>query len=64
MCRANPLCGGPRIPGELLKLGVDIGQTSVAKYMVRHRKPPSQTWRTFLDHRWLEADLGLLGGSE
>jgi hypothetical protein len=50
MCRANPLCGAPRIPGELLKLGIDIGQTSVAKYMVRHRKPPSPTWRTFLDN--------------
>ena len=33
---------------ELLKLGVDIGQTSVAKYMVRRRDPPSQGWRTFL----------------
>src|SRR6202007_2162044 len=43
------LCGGaPRIHGELLKLGVDIGQTSVAKYMVRRRDPPSQGWRTFL----------------
>ena len=35
---------------ELLKLSIDIGQTSVGKYMVRHRKPPSQTWRTFLDN--------------
>jgi hypothetical protein len=61
---AHPLWGAPRIPGELLKLGVDIGQTSVAKYMVRQRKPPSPTWRTFLDHRWLEAGLGLWGGSE
>jgi hypothetical protein len=34
----------------LLKLGIDVGQTSVAKYMVRVRKPPSQTWRTFLDN--------------
>jgi hypothetical protein len=33
---------------QLLKLGVDIGQTSVAKYMVRRRDPPSQGWRTFL----------------
>ena len=49
MCRANPLWGAPRIHGELLKLGVDIGPTSVAKYMVRQRKPPSPTWRTFLD---------------
>ena len=45
---ANPLWGAPRIHGELLKLGVDIGQTSVAKYMVRRRDPPSQGWRTFL----------------
>jgi transposase InsO family protein len=34
----------------LLKLGIDIGETSVGKYLVRHRKPPSQTWRTFLDN--------------
>src|SRR3979411_1919752 len=45
---ANPLWGAPRIHGELLKLGVGIGQTSVAKYMVRRRDPPSQGWRTFL----------------
>jgi transposase InsO family protein len=48
MSLANPLWGTPRIHGELLKLGVDIGQTSVAKYMARHRKPPSQGWKTFL----------------
>jgi hypothetical protein len=36
--------------GELLKVGIDIGQTSVGKYMLHHRKPPSQTWRTFLDN--------------
>ena len=45
---ANPLWGAPRIHGELLKLGIDIGQTSVAKYMARRRKPPSQGWKTFL----------------
>jgi transposase InsO family protein len=45
---ANPLWGAPRIHGELLKLGTDIGQTSVAKYMARRRRPPSQDWRTFL----------------
>jgi hypothetical protein len=50
MSLANPLWGAPRIHGELLKLGVDIGQTSVAKYMVRRRDPPSQGWRTFLRH--------------
>src|SRR3954447_26398687 len=47
---ANPLWGAPRIHGELLKLGVDVGQTWVAKYMARHRKPPSQGWRTFLSN--------------
>ena len=50
MSRDNPLWGAPRIHGELLKLGIDIGETSVAKYMVRGRKPPSQTWRTFLEN--------------
>ena len=48
MSLANPLWGAPRIHGELLKLGIEIGQTSVAKYMARHRKPPSQGWKTFL----------------
>jgi len=50
MSRENQLWGAPHIHGELLKLGIEISQTSVAKYMVRHRKPPSQTWRTFLDN--------------
>ena len=50
MSRENPLWGAPRIHGELLKLGIDVGQSSVSKYMVRHRKPPSQSWRTFLDN--------------
>src|SRR5450432_3534813 len=50
MSRANPLWGAPRIHGELLKLGIDIGETSVSKYMVRQRTSPSQTWRTFLDN--------------
>src|SRR6478672_12479079 len=48
MSIANPLWGAPRIHGELLKLGIDIGQTSVAKYMAKQRDPPSQGWRTFL----------------
>ena len=48
MSTANPLWGAPRIHGELLKLGIQISQATVAKYMVRQRKPPSQTWRTFL----------------
>jgi len=50
MCRDNPLWGAPRIHGELLKLGVNIAESSVSKYMVRYRKPPSQTWRTFLEN--------------
>jgi len=50
MCRENPGWGAPRIHGELLKLGIDIGESSVSKYMVRGRKPPSQTWRTFLEN--------------
>src|SRR3974390_89211 len=45
---ANPLWGAPRIHGELLKLGIDVGQTTVAKYMARNRRPPSQGWKTFL----------------
>jgi hypothetical protein len=50
MSRNNPRWGAPRIPGEWLKLGFEITQPTVAKYMVRHRKPPSQSWRSFLDH--------------
>ena len=50
MCRENPSWGAPRIHGELLKLGIDIGESSVRKCMVRGRKPPSQTWRTFLEN--------------
>ncbi len=48
MSVANPLWGAPRIHGELLKLGIDVGQTTVAKYMARRRMPPSQGWKTFL----------------
>ena len=52
MSRNNPLWGAPRLHGELLKLGIAITEPAVAQYMVRHRKPPSQTWRTFLqNHR-------------
>src|SRR6266404_2308560 len=50
MSIANPLWGAPRIHGELLKLGIDIGQTSVAKYIARRRGPPSQGWKTFLNN--------------
>src|SRR5258705_8720263 len=48
MSIANPLWGAPRIHGELLKLGIGVGQTTVAKYMARSRQPPSQGWKTFL----------------
>ena len=44
----NQLWGAPRIHGELLKLGFEVAQSSVAKYMVKRREPPSQGWRTFL----------------
>jgi putative transposase len=50
MSLANPRWGAPRIHGELLKLGFELSQATVAKYMVRRRKPPSQTWRTFLQN--------------
>jgi hypothetical protein len=50
MSRENPFWGAPRIHGELLKLGIDIGETSVGKYMVRAKKPPSQSWLTFLEN--------------
>jgi hypothetical protein len=48
MANENPLWGAPRIHGELLKLGFDISQATVAKYMARPTSSPSQSWRTFL----------------
>jgi hypothetical protein len=48
MSKENPLWGAPRIHGELLKLGFDVAESTVSKYLVKHRGPPSQTWRTFL----------------
>ena len=48
MCRENPLWGAPRIQSELVLLGHDVAESTVAEYMVRGQKPPSQTWRTFL----------------
>jgi putative transposase len=50
MSEANALWGAPRIHGELQKLGLEISQATVSKYMACRRTPPSQTWRTFLDH--------------
>ena len=48
MSRSNPLWGAPRIHGELLKLGIEVSQATVSKYMVHHCKPPYQSWRAFL----------------
>ena len=48
MSAANPRWGAPRIHGELGKLDIKVSEITVAKYMVRHRSPPSQKWRTFL----------------
>jgi transposase InsO family protein len=48
MNKENPLWGAPRIHGELLKLGFDVAESTVSKYMARRRGPPSQSWRTFL----------------
>ena len=48
MSTENPIWGAPRIHGELLKLGFAVAQSTVAKYMVKRRGPPSQAWRTFL----------------
>jgi len=48
MAEVNPLWGAPRIHGELIKLGIDVSQATVAAYMPRRRRPPSPTWRTFL----------------
>ena len=50
----NPGWGAPRIHGELLQLGIDIGETTVAKYMVHPRRPSSQTWKTFLKNHMQE----------
>lgn len=48
MSDANPRWGAPRIHGELLKLGIEVSQSTVPKYLGRRQRPPSQTWRTFL----------------
>jgi transposase InsO family protein len=57
---ANPLWGAPRIHGELQKLGISVSQSTVAKFMKRHPRPPSQAWRTFLTNhasQLMAADL-------
>lgn len=48
MSRENPLWGAPRIHGELLKLGIEVSQATVSKYIKNLPRPPSQTWLTFL----------------
>jgi putative transposase len=48
MSTANPLWGAPRIHGELLKLGIEVSQATVGRYMPRRPKDPSPTWRSFL----------------
>src|SRR5262244_184012 len=48
MWRENPLWGVPRIQAELRLLGYDLAESTVAKYRVKSKKPPSQTWKTFL----------------
>jgi putative transposase len=50
MSRANPGWGSPRIVGELAKLGIHVAKATVEKYMVRPKKPPSPTWRAFLEN--------------
>ena len=63
MSRENPGWGAPRIHGELLKLGIDIGETSVSKYLVRRRKPPfilgghlaSENGEWWYNRLWLSA---------
>lgn len=50
MAEANPLWGAPRIHGELRKLGIEISERTVSRLMPKHRKPPTQTWKTFLEN--------------
>ena len=50
MAAANPYWGAPRIHGELLKLGIAISERTVSRFMPKNRKPPSQTWRAFLNN--------------
>jgi putative transposase len=65
MSRENPLWGAPRIHGELLKLGIDIGETSVSKYLVRRHKPsvpPIPILMNHPNHQLLDVDLCPGGG--
>ena len=62
MAEANPTWGAPRIHGELLKLGFDVSQASVSRYMPRRSYPPSQSWRSFLRNQTL--GFGTIGPGE
>ncbi len=50
MSKANPFWGSPRIRNELNKIGISLAKSTIEKYMVKHRKPPSPTWKAFLDN--------------
>lgn len=50
MSKANPFWGSPRIRDELNKIGISLAKSTIEKYMVKHRKPPSPTWRVFLNN--------------
>ena len=58
MSRCQSVVGQlPGFTAELLKLGIDVSQTTVAKYMIHHARPSSPGWRTFLDNHLNEPDL-------
>jgi hypothetical protein len=59
MSLANPLWGAPRIHGELLKLGIEVSQVTVSRYMPWRAKIPSPTWRSFLHNHWSDQDCVL-----
>jgi hypothetical protein len=61
MARANVTWGAPRIRSELAKLGIDVAVSTVARYMPRRRRPPSPTWRAFLENH--VKDLVALGST-
>lgn len=54
MAEANPLWGAHRIHGELLKLGIKVSERTVSRLVPRHRKPPSQTWKAFLNNHVMD----------
>ena len=54
MSKANPLWGSPHIEGELKKIGIQLAKSTIEKYMLKSRRPPSPTWRTFLNQHLRE----------